>query len=312
MNTLSLGVLYCFLICIASCLKLEYLNKNVKNIKIKMFLKLHVFPLHRKKKSYFSSLKMMFDNYSEKSIKAIMLAQEESRRSAHHCVGCEELFLGILAQTNGLGYKALTNLNITLSDARETLSTYIEKTGFTSPEIPFTQSAKRALERAHIESRQLGQVYIDTEHVLLGILREEDGNISRYLSRKHLNKEKVKDEILKCINSVYENEDSNTNSKHIASTVGGVEHSKVTMTLKEYSLDLTEKAKRGHLDPVVGRQSEINRVIQILLRRNKSNPVLIGEPGVGKTAIAEGVAQRISISDIPSGKTKNAYIYIYI
>jgi len=236
-------------------------------------------------------LRMMFENFTEKAIKVIMLAQEESRRVGHNFVGTEQLFLGLIGQSNGIAGRVLKNLGVSLKETRQKIEELIGKgSGFVAPEIPFTPRAKQALERALEEARQLGHAYIDTEHLLLGVLKEEDGNISKVLQSMGLDKEKIKAEVMKMLNDAEE-----------FATVGGPsDRGRSTPTLKEFSIDLTEKAAKSQLDPVVGRQKEIDRVVQILARRTKSNPVLIGEPGVGKTAIAEGLAQRIANRDVPS------------
>jgi len=230
----------------------------------------------------------MFERFTEKAIKVIMLAQEEARRLGHNFVGTEQILLGLIGEGTGIGPKVLKSMGVNLKDARVEVEKIIGRgSGFVAVEIPFTPRAKRVLELSLEEARQLGHNYIGTEHLLLGLIREGEGVAARVLENLGVDLSKVRSQIIRSLGDNTEVSSGNnaTRSK--------------TPTLDEFGTNLTQKAIDGRLDPVVGRAKEIERVIQILGRRTKNNPVLIGEPGVGKTAIAEGLAQRIANRDIP-------------
>lgn len=232
----------------------------------------------------------MFERFTEKAIKVIMLAQEEARRLGHNFVGTEQILLGLIGEGTGIAAKTLKSMGINLKEARIEVEKIIGRgSGFVAVEIPFTPRAKRVLELSWDEARQLGHNYIGTEHLLLGLIREGEGVAARVLENLGVDLNKVRANVVKMLGETRTGSTSTT-------TQGG--RSK-TPTLDEFGTNLTQAAQEQRLDPVVGREKEVERVIQILGRRTKNNPVLIGEPGVGKTAIAEGLANKIVAGDIP-------------
>lgn len=232
----------------------------------------------------------MFERFTEKAIKVIMLAQEEARRLGHNFVGTEQILLGLIGEGTGVAAKVLKSMGVNLKDARVEVEKIIGRgSGFVAVEIPFTPRAKRVLELSLEEARQLGHNYIGTEHLLLGLIREGEGVAARVLENLGVDLTKVRTQVIRMLGETAE----------VSAGGGGGKGSTKTATLDEFGSNLTQLASESKLDPVVGRQNEIERVIQILGRRTKNNPVLIGEPGVGKTAIAEGLAQRIQQGDIP-------------
>jgi ATP-dependent Clp protease ATP-binding subunit ClpC len=205
-------------------------------------------------------------------------------------VGTEQILLGLIGEGTGVAAKVLKSMGVNLKDARVEVEKIIGRgSGFVAVEIPFTPRAKRVLELSLEEARQLGHNYIGTEHLLLGLIREGEGVAARVLENLGVDLAKVRTQVIRMLGETAE----------VAAGGGGGKGSTKTPTLDEFGSNLTQQAADGKLDPVVGRQNEIERVIQILGRRTKNNPVLIGEPGVGKTAIAEGLAQRINSGDIP-------------
>ncbi|MBD2247714.1 ATP-dependent Clp protease ATP-binding subunit [Nostoc sp. FACHB-888] len=230
----------------------------------------------------------MFERFTEKAIKVIMLAQEEARRLGHNFVGTEQILLGLIGEGTGVAAKVLKSMGVNLKDARIEVEKIIGRgSGFVAVEIPFTPRAKRVLELSLEEARQLGHNYIGTEHLLLGLIREGEGVAARVLENLGVDLSKVRTQVIRMLGETAE------------VSPGGSSGRTKTPTLDEFGSNLTQMAMDNKLDPVVGRAKEIERVIQILGRRTKNNPVLIGEPGVGKTAIAEGLASRIATKDVP-------------
>ncbi|OGI00275.1 MAG: ATP-dependent Clp protease ATP-binding subunit ClpC [Candidatus Melainabacteria bacterium GWF2_37_15] len=232
----------------------------------------------------------MFERFTEKAIKVIMLAQEEARRLGHNFVGTEQILLGLIGEGTGIAAKTLKAMGVNLKDARVEVEKIIGRgSGFVAVEIPFTPRAKRVLELSWDEARQLGHNYIGTEHLLLGLIREGEGVATRILENLGVDLNKVRSNVIRMLGET-------RTGAPTATTAGG--RSK-TPTVDEFGTNLTQAAQEQRLDPVVGREKEIERLIQILGRRTKNNPVLIGEPGVGKTAIAEGLAIRIVNNEVP-------------
>ncbi len=238
----------------------------------------------------------MFERFTEKAIKVIMLAQEEARRLGHNFVGTEQVLLGLIGEGTGVAAKTLKSMGVTLKDARAEVEKIIGRgSGFVAVEIPFTPRAKRVLELSWDEARQLGHNYIGTEHLLLGLIREGEGVAARVLENLGVDLNKIRSNVVKMLGESKPQTVSSGASSSSSSSGGKTK----TPSLDEFGRDLTLAAQELRLDPVVGREKEIERVIQILARRTKNNPVLIGEPGVGKTAVAEGLAIRIVNAEVP-------------
>lgn len=241
----------------------------------------------------------MFEKFTEGAIKVIMLSQEEARRMGHNFVGTEQLLLGVIGQRHGIGARALKKLKVTLKKARKEVELYIGRgTGFVASEIPFTPRAKRVLEMAVHEGKELGQNFVGTEHILLSLIAETDGVAMRTLDKLNVDIPKLRNLILMFIEESQE-EILRPLTQAEKFLLAREKQGSPTPTLDEYAENITKEAIEGNLDPVIGRDKEIFDVIKVLARRRKNNPVLIGEPGVGKTAVAEGLAQLILTENVP-------------
>ena len=237
----------------------------------------------------------MFEYFTDKAIAVVMAAQEEARRLGHNFVGTEQILLGIIKEKTSLASKVLGDLGVTLEAARAEVENIIGRgSGFVPAELPFTPKTKRVFEQAFEQARQFDQRYIAPEHLLLSLVQDGEGVASKVLQNLGINLAAVRTQIIREMGE----------EAPAAATVGQSEtrrpnRAKQPQALLEFGTDLTQRAAEGKLDPMVGREKEIERVVQILGRRTKNNPVLIGEPGVGKTAIAEGLAQRIVNQNVP-------------
>ena len=236
----------------------------------------------------------MIYKFTSRAKKAIELAQDEAINLGHNYIGTEHILYGLVREGAGVASKVLQNQGVTPNDVENKIIDMIGKEVITSQEtLGFTPRSKRVIENSFIEARKLGYDYIGTEHLLIGILREGDSIAVRILLDLNVDLPRLYNEIATVINEAEDvSKGGATNSKQTGSYNS-------TPTLNQFGEDLTKKAKEGKLDPVVGRSKEIARVIQILSRRTKNNPCLIGEPGVGKTAIVEGLAQKINLGDVP-------------
>lgn len=233
---------------------------------------------------------MMFGRFTERAQKVLALAQEEAIRLNHNNIGTEHILLGLISEGEGIAAKALQALNLDMEKIRTEVETLIGKGVEGTQNIHYTPRAKKVIELSMDEARKLGHTYVGTEHILLGLIREGEGVAARVLNNLGVSLNKARQQVLQLLGS---NETTAANSQ------GSASHAASTPTLDSLARDLTAIAREENLDPVIGRNKEIERVIQVLSRRTKNNPVLIGEPGVGKTAIAEGLAQRIVQNEIP-------------
>src|SRR5438067_2691399 len=229
-----------------------------------------------------------FDKFTERARKVLQLAQEEAQRFNHNYIGTEHLLLGLVREGEGVAAKVLGNLGVELNKVRSAVEFIIGRGDRTvAGDIGLTPRAKKVIELSVDEARRLNHHYIGTEHLLLGLVREGEGIAAGVLESLGVSLDKVRSQVIYVLNQsqAYSQQEQR--------------HSSKTPVIDQLGMDLTAAARATKLDPVIGRAREIERVIQILSRRTKNNPALIGEPGVGKTAIVEGLAQRISAGDVP-------------
>jgi ATP-dependent Clp protease ATP-binding subunit ClpC len=244
----------------------------------------------------------LFERFTERARQVVVLAQDEARALKHNYIGTEHILLGLLREEEGLAARVLESLDITVEEVRAQVARIVgQGDEVTTGQIPFTPRAKKVLELALREALSLGHNYIGTEHILLGLVRENEGVAARILLDFDADAEKIRNEIIRMLSGPGRRQQG-------AGGAAPGEKSKSSKLLDQFGRNLTKQAAEGKLDPVVGRQTEIERVMQILSRRTKNNPVLIGEPGVGKTAVVEGLASRISSNQVPE-LLKNKQIY---